>query len=64
MFNLTRIDDSIDEDFPRYQAVVVFVHFAEQICEAGLFVVHELQELSMRKKRAHKAMKGAIMEIA
>lgn len=57
VFKLTRIDDSIDEDFPRYQAVVVLVHLAEQICEAGLLVVHELQELLVleRKKRQNQA---------
>jgi hypothetical protein len=46
---LTRSDDSIDEDFARYQAIVVFVHLAEQIREARLFVVHELQELREKK---------------
>ena len=46
MFKLTRVDDSIDENVSRYQTIVVFVHFAEQVREARFFVVHELQELS------------------
>ena len=50
MRKLTRVDDSIDENVARYQTVVVFVHFAEQVREAGFLVVHELQELLEVKK--------------
>lgn len=42
---LTRIDDSVHEDVAWYQAVVVLVHFAEQVGQAGFLVVHELEEL-------------------
>lgn len=50
MLQLTRIDDSVDEDVPRDESVVVLVHLAEQVGEAGLLVVHELQELKRGKK--------------
>lgn len=39
-----RSDYSIDEDLSRDQSVVVLVHLAEQIRQARLFVVHELEE--------------------
>jgi hypothetical protein len=47
---LTRANDSVDENFARYQAVVVLVHLAEQVCEARFLVVHEFQELKERRK--------------
>lgn len=40
----TSVDNAIDEDVAWYQTVVVLVHFAEQIRQARLFVVHELEE--------------------
>lgn len=51
MIQLTRVDDSIDEDVPRDESVVVLVHLAEQVGEAGFLVVHELQELRRGKSR-------------
>lgn len=39
-----RSDDSVDEDLPWDQSVVVLVHLAEQIRQAALLVVHELEE--------------------
>lgn len=47
----TRVDDSIDENLTRNKSVVVLVHLAEQIREAGLLMVHELQELRKREKK-------------
>lgn len=42
---LTGVDDAVDELVPRYKPVVVFVHLPEQVRQAGLLVVHELEEL-------------------
>lgn len=45
----TRPDNSIDEVFPRDESVVILIHPPEQICESGLLVVHELQELQVER---------------
>lgn len=55
---LTRVDDAVDENFARYQAVVVLVHLAEQISEARLFVVHEFQELQRECKQSENVKKA------
>jgi hypothetical protein len=48
---LTRVDDAINENIAWYQAVIILVHLAEQICEARFFVVHEFQELCLKMRR-------------
>lgn len=42
---LTGVDYAIDELVSGNQAVVVLVHLAEEVCQTGLLVVHELEEL-------------------
>lgn len=59
---LTRIDDSIDEDIARYQAIVVLVHLAEQIRQTWFLVVHELQELRTRRKIFMKMMMKIVLD--
>lgn len=56
---LTRVDDAVDEYFAWYQAVVILIHLAEQVGEAGFLVVHELQELDEWKE---KAVSGVLSE--
>lgn len=56
---LTRVDDAVDEYFAWYQAVVILIHLAEQVGEAGFLVVHELQELDEWKE---KAVSGTLSE--
>lgn len=41
----TGIDYSIDEYVTWYQAIVILVHFTEQIRQTGFFVIHEFEEL-------------------
>lgn len=51
---LTRIDDSINENIAWYQAIVILIHLAEQVCEARFFVIHELQELQTSDESGEK----------
>lgn len=45
---LTGIHNSLDKIVPRNQAVVVLVHLSEEICQSGLLMIHELQELKIK----------------
>lgn len=52
----TRFYDSVGKIVSRNQAIVIFVHLTEQICQSGFLMVHESQELQITKSSCHKRM--------